>query len=241
MRTTTRGPLLIVAAGFLVESCACDSVCYSTISITAHLTESPEMLSGSSVKFCRNSLCTVGTFATVSSSNATDIVTMGDFETQAVAAPDSGGVSVEEGIIGGGGYATGDIYSITIADATGTTVFEQSATADYADSNVCDMDCEASCPRPISVERVIGGSSQHTVLCERGVRIAHERGGKNDDELMPASGVSFDSSRASSELKLIATRTQSLGTDTPPPTRRPPPKLVAKSTPRSRAEMIECA
>ena len=125
-----------------VQSCAndCKHICISSVALTAHLSTSIGMLSGTTVKLCLNGACTTGTFSPTA---PTDILTEGAFEAEAVAASEASGASVEMKILGGGGYTNGDVYALSIVDGSGTVLFSKSAIASYVDvDGPCGMRCE---------------------------------------------------------------------------------------------------
>jgi len=109
---------------------ACDDIsCEDSVVLQADLTETVDALGGASVSFCRNGTCAAGTLSTVATGGIDALIAATTFRVQvwAYSLTDGSTLATFRYLSGGsaGGdtaLADGDVYSVTVASASGATL-----------------------------------------------------------------------------------------------------------------------
>jgi hypothetical protein len=145
---------IALASSLALASCMgsepdCNTECVPGISVTTQLDVPETALSGATVTFCQNSACSTATLPAQTVGNLTETDSAGafvasiqviDMDAHGMFDPYASSVSA---VLDDGTYTDGDVYTLTIVDASGTTLFSKDlVVSHYEIVSSCALTCQ---------------------------------------------------------------------------------------------------
>jgi hypothetical protein len=117
----------------------CNARCLDTISIDFDVASDEGALLGDSITVCDNDECVTGTIQDPSPYGEVQLT--GSFSADVNLSSQSAQTAFQIVIYDGGPYGDDDVYSVDIADGSGSTIFENGAVAMYIEHSTCGYSC----------------------------------------------------------------------------------------------------